>query len=114
MTVERSNSGEGGRVVPFQPRLPAAGNDNRKAQAGSAPDAPEVGDLARFERSSEAPDDYRHRMRMNALAFLICSLLVAAGVWLAVTIAQMRKDQDCVLSGRRGCTPVDVPVRSRW
>ena len=53
-------------------------------------------------------------MRMNALAFLICSLLVAAGVWLAVTIAQMRKDQDCVLSGRRGCTPVDVPVRSRW
>jgi hypothetical protein len=73
-----------------------------------------VGDLGRFERADEAPDDYRHRMRMNALVFVVCSLLVLAGVWLAVTIAQIRKDQDCVLSGRRGCTPVDVPVRSRW
>jgi len=25
----------------------------------------------------------------------------------------MRKDQDCVLSGRRGCTPVEVS-KDRW
>jgi len=39
---------------------------------------------------------------------------LAGGVWLATKRAQMRKDQDCVLSRRRGCTPVEVPVRSRW
>jgi hypothetical protein len=29
-------------------------------------------------------------------------------------MARMRKDQDCVLSGRRGCTPVDVERKDRW
>jgi len=28
-------------------------------------------------------------------------------------MARMRKDQDCVLSGRRGCTPVEV-IKDRW
>jgi hypothetical protein len=114
MTGDHSNSGTRGHVVPFQPRAPAAGNDNRKAQAGLPTPPSEVGDLGRFERSRESPDDYRHRMRVNAVAFILCGLLVLAGVWLAMAIAQIRKDQDCVLSGRRGCTPVDVPVRSRW
>ena len=114
MTGKQSNSGRQGRVLPFQPRAPAAGNDNSRPQAGPPSDTSGVGDLDRFERNGEPPDDYRHRMRMNAAVFVLCSLLVLAGVWLAVTIAQMRKDQDCVLSGRRGCTPVDVPVRSRW
>jgi hypothetical protein len=114
MSGDVSNSGKSGRVVPFQPRVPAAGNDNRKSKAGAPPDASEVGDLRRFERDGESPEDYRHRMRMNAVAFVLCGLLVLAGVWLATTIAQMRKDQDCVLSGRRGCTQVDVPVPSRW
>ena len=59
-------------------------------------------------------DDYRHRMLVNALAFVVCVFLIVAGVWLATKMAQMRKDQDCVLSGRRGCTPVEVPVHSRW
>ena len=28
-------------------------------------------------------------------------------------MATMRKNQDCVLSGRRGCTPVEV-TKDRW
>jgi hypothetical protein len=39
--------------------------------------------------------------------------LIVAGVWIADVMAKMRKDQDCVLSGRRGCTPVDVPIPPR-
>jgi len=66
------------------------------------------------QRAPDEPDDYRHRMITNALAFAVCVFLVVIGVWIADTMAQMRKNQDCVLSGRRGCTPVDVPVRSRW
>jgi hypothetical protein len=96
------------RVVPLRPRRPRADNDNRNVPEQS------VGDLRPFEAREDAPDDYRHRMVVNALALLVCIFLVGGGVWIATTMAQMRKDQDCVLSGRRGCTPVDVPVNSRW
>jgi hypothetical protein len=111
MSAERPQSGA--RVVPLRRRHPAAGNDNRPPDPVSA-SRPEVGDLSRFERSADTQDDYRHRMVVNVLAFVFCILLVLAGVWLTSKLAQMRKDQDCVLSGRVGCTPVNVPVRSRW
>jgi hypothetical protein len=68
---------------------------------------PPVADLAKFEVSAET-DDYRHRMIVNLAAFLFLAALVGGGLWLVDTMAQMRKDQDCVLSGRRGCTPVEV------
>jgi len=115
MNAERPDSGERGRVVLLRPRHPHAGNDNRpRHPAGNLTSEPAIGDLSRFERSTDGQDDYRHRMMVNALAFILCIFLVLAGVWLAVKLAQMRKDQDCVLSGRRGCAPIDVPVRSRW
>ena len=58
---------------------------------------------------SEEPDNYRQRMINNGLAFAFCILLVAVGVWLATSIAEMRRNQDCVLSGRRNCANVVVP-----
>jgi hypothetical protein len=66
-----------------------------------------VEDLGKYERS-EHPDDYRHRMLVNLAAFAFVLVLIAVGLWLAETMAQMRRNQDCVLSGRRGCTPVEV------
>lgn len=50
---------------------------------------------------------------MNALALVATLALIVAGIWIADVMAHMRKDQDCVLSGRAGCTPVDVPARPR-
>jgi hypothetical protein len=82
----------------------------RRGSAGiqaPAPAPPPVADLARFEAVEEA-DDYRHRMKVNVAAFLFLTALVGGGIWLVDTMAQMRKDQDCVLSDRRGCTPVEV------
>jgi hypothetical protein len=77
------------------------------------PPAP-VDDLKKYEAAPESePDDYRHRMIMNGLGLLVTIFLVVAGVWIADVMAKMRKDQDCVLSGRRGCTPVDVPLQPR-
>jgi hypothetical protein len=114
MTAERQGPGERGRVLPLRPRRPLAGNDNRPPEAAPHANRSAIGDLSRFERKSESQDDYRHRMMVNVLAFFLVILLVIAGVWLTTKLAQMRKDQDCVLTGRRGCTAVDVPVRSRW
>ena len=71
-----------------------------------------VEDLAKYERG-EAPDDYRHRMIVNVAAFLAIVALIGVGIWLADTMAAMRKNQDCVLSGRRGCSPVEV-TKERW
>jgi hypothetical protein len=72
-----------------------------------------VEDLSKYERSPDEPDDYRHRMMVNGLAFVATILLIVAGIWIADVMAQMRKDRDCVLTGRTGCTPVHVPPQQR-
>lgn len=85
----------------------------RRNNAGvRAPPTPPVEDLTKYERSTSS-DDYRHRMIVNVTAFVFVAGLIGAGIWLADTMAAMRKNQDCVLSGRRGCTPVEV-TKDRW
>ena len=102
MASDRSSTSEPERrVLPF-----------RRVRAGMPPSPPPIADLAKYERSEDS-DDYRHRMIVNAVAFVFVLLLIAAGLWLADTMARMRKDQDCVLSGRRGCTPVEYN-KDRW
>jgi hypothetical protein len=71
-----------------------------------------VGDLRKFEQPPEI-DDYRHRMLTNVAAVGFTLLLILAALWIADSLATMRKNQDCVLSGRRGCSPVEVPVQPR-
>ena len=94
-----------GRVLRFRPR----GSTFNRPLPNQSP----VKDLAKFERDAE-PDDYRHRMKMNAAGLAVAVILVAGGMWIANTMAQMRKNEDCVLTGRRGCTPVQVPIQPRW
>lgn len=94
-----------GRILQFRPR---PSNADRPP-----PNQSPVKDLGEFERDA-APDDYRHRMIMNAAGLAVAIFLVAGGMWIANTMAQMRKNEDCVLTGRRGCTPVTVPIQPRW
>jgi hypothetical protein len=97
---------DAGRVVPLRPRLGLG----RRAPRLS--DGPAVEDIGKYER--EPPDDdYRHRMLVNVLGFLTCAILVAAGVWIANAIAELRSHQDCVFSGRHDCAHIDVPSRVR-
>jgi hypothetical protein len=98
---------ETGRVVPLRPRL------LRRAQRPSGlPGRPAVEDIGKYEHGGRE-DDYRHRMLMNVLGFLTCAILVAAGVWIANSIAELRSHQDCVFSGRHDCAHIDVPSRVR-
>ena len=41
------------------------------------------------------------------------AVLVALGIWLLGTMADVRKAQDCAAQGRRNCVPIDVPERTR-
>jgi hypothetical protein len=95
-----------GRVVQFRPR------QNRAART-VLPVRPPVEDIEKYERDG-GNDDYRHRMVMNVVGFAACAVLVAAGVWIANAIVEMRKTQDCVLSGRRDCAHIEAPTKLRW
>lgn len=106
---------ETGRVLRFTPRaVPpkphAFSNLSRKA-APAADSA--VRDLTKFSHSHGEPDDFSHRMRMNALAVIVLIVLIGAGIWIVEVMTQMRKDQDCALTGRRNCAPITLPATSR-
>ncbi len=79
----------------------------RRNPARARPRPSPVADLGKYARSSET-DDYRHRMLVNAAAFVFVAALVGAGLWLASSLAELRRNQDCALSGRRNCVPIEV------
>jgi hypothetical protein len=69
----------------------------------------EANDLSRYERDREEPDDFRHRILANIAAFAFTVALTAIGIWLAMSIADLRRTQDCVLMGRRDCVRISSP-----
>ena len=100
------------QVLPFRPRNPALTPGRRKdlERAGQQKDArQEPNDLSRYERPREEPDDFRHRMLANIAAFAFTVALTAVGIWLAMSIADLRRTQDCVLMGRRDCVRISTP-----
>jgi hypothetical protein len=49
----------------------------------------------------------------NAVMAGFFVVLVAAGVWLLGTMADVRKAQDCAAQGRRNCATIEAPERTR-
>jgi hypothetical protein len=98
------------RVLKFRPRSSVHPPGRRGESSGNLgkPAQPED-DLARYERDRDQPDDFRHRMLANVAAFAFTVALTAIGIWLAMSIADLRKTQDCVLMGRRDCAHISAP-----
>ena len=94
------------RVVKFRPRTSAQ-------PPGRLPQdvALQAADLSGYERKPDEPDDFRHRMLANLAAFAFTVALTAIGIWLALSIADLRKNQDCVLMGRRDCAQISLIPR---
>ena len=90
------------RVLKFRPRTLAHPPGQRGEPDQQQPQDP-TQDLSRFERATEEPDEFRHRMLANVAALAFTIALTAIGIWLAISIADLRKNQDCVLMGRRDC-----------
>ena len=103
-------------VLKFRPRTsahppggaeepgPAKTSNSNKTSNTS----PAANDLSRYERPRDEGDDFRHRMLANVAALAFTVALTAIGIWLAVSIADLRKTQDCVLMGRRDCARISV------
>ena len=101
------------RVLQFRPRSALHSPEFRNAPLAARPrqedPSPEPLDLSRYERPRAEPDDFRHRMLANIAAFAFTVALTAIGIWLAMSIADLRKTQDCVLMGRHDCAR--IPTR---
>lgn len=57
------------------------------------------------------PENEGNRAIENAVMLGFFAVLVAAGIWLLGTMADLRKVQDCAAQGRRNCGAIEVPAR---
>lgn len=97
-----------GQVLRFEPR-----RSHPPVHAPVVEPEDEPDEFARFEQEQDGPIDYRQRMVMNLIALAILSLLVGLGVWIADTMSELQREQDCVIQGRSNCAPIELPVTLR-
>jgi hypothetical protein len=91
-----------GRVILFRPRqagFPASGRRPLPQRAAG---------LHLPLLAGEDNDDHQARRRIHALGLAFCLVLAVVGVWLANEFTEMKRIQDCVLSGRTGCIPLKI------
>lgn len=111
------------RIIPFRPRPGArdtlpwrskdAADGGAPAEKNTLAEEDTLVDLTKFEAGEER-DDFRQRMTVNLLAFGFTAILIAAGVWIVISLAEAQKNQDCVLSGRRSCETIAAPPMERY
>ncbi len=94
-------------MLPFRPR-PGAPIAQRR-ESPIVRDLEVAKDLSHYERDREDEGDYRQRMLANVAAFAFTVALLAIGIWLTISIAHLRRTQDCVLMGRRDCVQIALP-----
>lgn len=69
--------------------------------------------VAGGEAPPEPPEEEGNRAVENAVMLGFLIVLVAAGIWLLGTMADLRKVQDCAAQGRRNCATIEIPDRAR-
>ena len=116
------------RVIQFRPRtLPKSpteavavpGRDRGPAERGPTvrlfrpkPFQSKPPPLSQFETASAGGEDsnYDRRMLSNVAALVFILLLTGVAVWLATTLNDMRRTQDCIMVGRRDCAKLPIPT----
>ncbi|MGB5905202.1 MAG: hypothetical protein WBF99_17130 [Xanthobacteraceae bacterium] len=103
-------SDNGARVIKFTPRTLSTAPTRRGSARPPEADTSRSAGPANHRFMSDR-DEFRHRMLMNLAAFVFTAGLTAAGIWLAISIAELQQTQDCALAGHRNCAPL-IPSRS--
>lgn len=102
---QKPSPDEPGVVVPFRTRK----HTPVRAFSNLSNDYSPVEGVDKYAKRGPEQDDYAHRMKTNAVAIVFLAALVAGGIWIVDVMAAQRKNQDCVLSGRRNCAPITTP-----
>ena len=58
------------------------------------------------------PEEDRRRVRSNLAALIFAGLLVVVGLYLVRVLAEKSRLEDCLMSGRTNCAPIQAPPRS--
>ncbi len=66
---------------------------------------------AKPEKPQTPEEEAADRRAANIFLLVAGAILVAIGVWLANAMVDARKADECISSGRRNCSPIDVPPR---
>jgi hypothetical protein len=54
-------------------------------------------------------DDGGGNRRGALIGLLITALIVVAGYWLMTSLRNQGKVEDCLMSGRSNCAPIEIP-----
>lgn len=110
-TNESATSDTGGRILQFRSRADARVRFPSLVRSEGADGPSPISDLSEFEQT---PDNYGQRMIANALAFAFTVALMVTGIWLADSMVEVRKKQDCALMGRHDCAQITSPTIIHW
>jgi hypothetical protein len=64
-----------------------------------------------LEKPPTPEEAARDRRAANVFLLAAGGVLVGVGVWLANAMIDARRADDCMSSGRRNCSPIEVPPR---
>jgi hypothetical protein len=57
------------------------------------------------------PEEDKRRIRSNVAALIFAALLVFVGIYLVRVLAEKSRLEDCLMSGRNNCMPIEAPSR---
>ena len=63
------------------------------------------------ERGARGAREDEARRTAALIGFIVILVLAIAGVVLVRELGKSTKLEDCLMSGRRNCAPIEVPVR---
>ena len=61
-----------------------------------------------LEKPPTPEEEARDRSAANIFLLVAGAVLVGVGVWLANAMIDARRADDCMSSGRRNCSPIEV------
>lgn len=64
-----------------------------------------------LEKPQTPEEEARDRRIANIFLVVAGALTVAVGLWLANAMVAARKADECIMTGRRNCNPIEVPAR---
>jgi hypothetical protein len=62
-------------------------------------------------RSEKANEEADQRRSAALIGLIIILALAIAGVWLVRELREKSRLEDCLMSGRTNCAPIEVPTR---